>query len=150
MSNKNKNQTPDISYFRLSLTAFLKDYYPELLKNDSFIKSCADSATEIYEQAIKYGYNAYEASEQANAVLFDHFHFSKYDTILTILWNEFENEVVAETAGTLAYKLLAKCEKVFENYKLSELSSYDPEYDLLYTELTGTIENQLKIMNYEL
>ncbi|MDR2534099.1 MAG: DUF1896 domain-containing protein, partial [Tannerellaceae bacterium] len=32
-----------------------------------------------------------------------------------------------------------ECETVFSQYSLSDGFAYEPEYDLLYTELTGTI-----------
>jgi hypothetical protein len=50
-----KKHAPDISYFRLSLTAFLKESHPERLEDNRFILSCADAATEAYEQTIRNG-----------------------------------------------------------------------------------------------
>jgi len=82
-----KNQAPDISYFRLSLMAFLKESHPELLKDNHFILSCTDAATEAYERAIRNGDTPVEAAEQANAVLFDGLHFSKHDPGLALVSN---------------------------------------------------------------
>jgi hypothetical protein len=139
MNSKNKNHAPDISYFRLSLTAFLRESHPERLKDNRFIIACTDAATETYEQAIRSGDTPMRAIEQANAVLFRGLHFSKYDTLKNILWNEFPDEVPEDEAGELAIKLLPKCESVFAGYPLSDGFAYEPEYELLYTELTGTI-----------
>ena len=135
----NKNHAPDISYFRLSLTAFLKESHPERLKDNRFILSCADAATEAYEQAILSGDTPEEAGEQANAVLFNGLHFSKHDTLVNILWNEFADDVPEDEAKEMAMKLLPECESVFAEYPLSDNFAYEPEYELLYTELTGTI-----------
>ena len=134
-----KNSAPDISYFRLSLIDFLRESHPERLKDQRFIISSADAATEAYEQAICNGDNPIEAAEQANAVLYRDLHFSKYDTIVNILWNEFANEVPEETVNDLAIRLLPECEQIFAQYPLSDGFAYEPEYELLYTELTGTI-----------
>ncbi len=139
MNSKNKNHAPDISYFRLSLTAFLRESHPERLKDNRFIIACTDAATETYEQAIRSGDTPMRAIEQANAVLFQGLHFSKYDTLKNILWNEFPNEVPEDEAGELAIKLLPECESVFAGYPLSDGFAFEPEYELLYTELTGTI-----------
>ena len=135
----NKKHAPDISYFRLSLMAFLKESHPERLKDKRFILSCTDAATETYEQAILNGDTPEEAIEQANEILFDGLHFSKHDTLVNILWNEFAEEVPEDEAKSMAIKLLSECESVFAEYPLSDDFAYEPEYELLYTELTGTI-----------
>ena len=139
MNRKNKTHAPDISYFRLTLMEFLKESHPELLKDKRFLIACTDAATEAYELAIQGGDTPDEAAEQANIVLFRGLHFSKHDTLVNILWNEFSNEVPEETANDFAIQLLPECETVFAQYPLSDNFAYEPEYDLLYTELTGTI-----------
>ncbi|MDR3095428.1 MAG: DUF1896 domain-containing protein [Bacteroidales bacterium] len=138
MNSKN-NPAPDISYFRLSLMEFLNESHPERLKDNRFIIACTEAATEAYEQAVRNGDTPVRAVEQANAVLFHGLHFSKYDTIKNILWNEFANEVPEDTVEDLATELLPECEPVFAGYPVSEGFAYEPDYDLLYTELTGTI-----------
>ena len=135
----NKNAVPDISYFRLSLVDFLRESHPERLKDNRFIVSCADAATASYEQSILCGDTPEEAIEQANAVLFEGLHFSKHDTLVNILWNEFADEVSEEEAKETAIRLLPECESIFAEYPLSDNFAYEPEYELLYTELTGTI-----------
>ena len=139
MNDKIKNHAPDISYFRLSLVEFLKESHPERLKDKRFIISCANAATEAYEQAIRNGDSPDDAIDSANAVLYSGLHFSKHDTLVNILWNEFTNEIPEENAADLAVKLLPECEQVFSGYPLSDCFAYEPEYDLLYTELTGAI-----------
>jgi hypothetical protein len=139
MNSKKTHHAPDISYFRLSLTAFLRESHPERLKDNRFIIACTDAATETYEQAIRSGDTPARAIEQANAVLFRGLHFSKYDTLKNILWNEFPDEVPENEASELAIKLLPECEPVFAGYPLSDGFAFEPEYELLYTELTGTI-----------
>jgi hypothetical protein len=138
MNSKN-SPAPDISYFRLSLTDFLRESHPERLKDSRFIIACTDAATEAYEQAIRSGDTPVEAAEQANAVLFRGLYFSRHDTLVNILRNEFSDEIPEEGAKELAIRLLPECEPVFSQYPLSEGFAYEPEYELLYTELTGTV-----------
>ena len=136
MSSKN---TTDISYFRLSLIQFLHESHPEFSSNNEFISSRSEAAAEIYEQTIKNGNEQINAVEYANEVLFRDLHFSKHDTLVTILWNEFVDTVPQSSAKELAIKLLSECEYVFAKYALSDDFAYSLEFDLLYTELTGTI-----------
>ena len=134
-----KKHPAELSYFRLSLMAFLRESHPERLQDNRFILSCADAAAEVYEQAIRDGEPPEEAMEQANAILFNGLHFSMHDILVNILWNEFAGEVPEESAKELAVEILPECEAVFAQYPLTAGFAYEPEYDLLYTELTGTI-----------
>jgi hypothetical protein len=139
MMNSNKNSIPDISHSRLYLTNFLHESHPEFLRDEHFILACTDAATDAYEQVIRNGDTPVQAAEQANAILYNGLHFSKHDTIVNILWNEFFNEVPEDEAKEWAIRLLPECEGIFANYPLSDNFAYEPEYELLYTELTGTI-----------
>jgi hypothetical protein len=134
-----KNHAPDISYFRLSLVDFLRESHPHLLADHKFVTARTEAALAMYEQAVLSGGKPPDAAEQANTVLFESLHFSKYDTVKNIFWNEFSKEIPEEEAGTWATLLLPECEEVFTKYPLSDDFACEPEYHLLYTELTGTI-----------
>jgi hypothetical protein len=99
---------------------FLRESHPERLKDNRFTVTCAEAATEAYEQAIRNGDTPSEAAEQANAVLYNGLHFSKHDTLKNILWNEFAGEVPEDEAGEWAVKLLPECEAVFAGNLLTE------------------------------
>ncbi|KAA6323660.1 hypothetical protein EZS27_026922 [termite gut metagenome] len=118
---------------------FLRESHPQLSSNDEFITSRSEAAAESYEQAVRNGSNPIEAAEQANAVLFEGLHFSKHDTLVTVLWNEFADVVPQSEAGAFALSLLPSCEPVFAKYPLGDDFAYDPLFDLLYTELTGIV-----------
>jgi hypothetical protein len=118
---------------------FLRESHPQLLKDNHFIVACTDAATEAYEQTIRTGGTPFEAAEKANAILFNGLGFSKHDTLVNILWNEFAGEVPEDEAGIYAIQLLPECEHVFAGYPLTDDFAYEPEYELLYTELTGII-----------
>jgi hypothetical protein len=74
-------------------------------------------------------------------------HFSKHDAIVNILWNEFPDDIPEDDAKSLAIDFLPDCEPVFAEYPLTDSISYEPEYDLLYTELTGTIALMIENRN---
>jgi hypothetical protein len=136
-----ENTVPDISYYRLSLTDFLRESHPELLIDKNFIATRSEAAAETYSQAVRNGGNHIEAGEQANAILFQDLHFSTHNTLTDILWNEFADVIPEDGAKSWAILLFSECEHVFAEYTLSDNFAYEPEYESLYTELTGTVAN---------
>ena len=141
-----KSNIPDISYFRLSLVDFLRESHPHLVNDRKFIAARTAAALDAYEKAVLSGDNPPEAGEQANKILFEGLYFSKYDIVKNIFWNEFSEEIPEDETDTWAMLLLPECESVFAKYPLSDDFTCEPEYDLLYTELTGTIA--LYLENY--
>ena len=141
-----KNNPSNLSYYRLLLMDFLHESHPKLIRDEKFIAARTGATLDAYEQAVHSGSNPLEAAHFANEVLFNGLHFSKHDTLKQILWNEFSTEIPEDEAAEWAIRLLSHCEAVFSNYPLSDDFAYSSEYDLLYTELTGTIaillENQ--------
>jgi hypothetical protein len=134
-----KNKPADLSYFRLLLVDFLRESHPQLLDDEKFIAARNQAALDIYADILKNGGTPPEAAHWANETLFAGLHFSKHDTLKNILWNEFSKEIPEATAPLWAIRLLPECEAVFARYSLSDDFAYSPEYELLYTELTGTI-----------
>ncbi len=139
MKYKSTSEPMEMSYFRLNLLSYLRDAHPDKASDFSFITGRGDMAAEAYSEVIKSGLNHIQAAEISNEVLFKGLHFSPYNTIVEILWNEFSDEVPEDKAKELAIKLLPECESVFASYPLSDNLAGEPEYELLYTELTGTI-----------
>ncbi|GHV21054.1 hypothetical protein FACS189428_0940 [Clostridia bacterium] len=119
--------------------AFLRESHPELVADEKFINARTQAALDIYEDIMKNGGNPLEAEHWANETLFGKLHFSKHDTLKNILWDEFSSKIPEDKAGDLAIRLLPECEEVFALYTLTDDFAYSPEYDLLYTELTGAI-----------
>jgi hypothetical protein len=136
---KRKNTIPDMSYYGLLLTDFLRESHPELLADTAFIEARAEMVAETHSQSLRNGSNQIEAGELANAVLFQGLHFSMHDMLLNILWNEFSDIIPEEDARSWAIRLLPECKHVFDQYALSDDFACEPEYELLYTELTGTV-----------
>ncbi|COY92759.1 Domain of uncharacterised function (DUF1896) [Mycobacterium tuberculosis] len=53
--------------------------------------------------------------------------------------NEFDTIMADEELRPFALKMLPVCEPVFSSYELNDDFANGPEFDLLYTEITGTI-----------
>lgn len=98
--------TGELSYYGLSLLSYLKDSHPELIAEGEFIAERADSAAQAYSEAIRSGCNHIEAEEIAREELYRGLHFSPYNTLVNILWREFEAEIPEDTARQAALRLL--------------------------------------------
>ena len=145
----NSNLEPaEMSYFRLNLLSYLRDAHPDKANDLSFIAGRGDMAAEAYSEAVKSGLDHIQAAEIANETLFKGLHFSPYNVIVEILWNEFFDEVSPNEAQAKAKELLPECQAVFSNYNLNDDFAETTEYQSLYTELVGTIlillENELQ------
>jgi hypothetical protein len=136
---KKKNSSKELSYYGLYLLSYINENHPNLLSDTDFIESRADLAAAAYEQARLEEYTPEGAQELAMVTLIEGLHFSKYNTLLEVLWNEFADELPQGDAGEFAFKLLPSLENIFSKYPLSDDFADTPEYDVLYTELTGAI-----------
>ena len=131
----------ELSYFRLKLEAYLGEHYPERVNENTFVTARADEALAAYCDAIAQGFSYPEAEVMASEVLYQGLHFSKYDTLVSVLENEFEKELPSPLPERLTPILLKNkaVQSVFDKYELTDDFGTSPEYEKLYTELTGTI-----------
>lgn len=131
----------ELSYFRLKLETYLKEHFPEMLGDNPFITARADEALTTYCDAVAQGFTHPEAETMASEVLFQGLHFSKYDTLVFVLENEFEKELPSPLPKRLSPILLRNkaIQDVFSEYDLTDDFGASPEYEKPYTELTGTI-----------
>ena len=143
MKTTNKKE---FSYYRLRLESYLKDYHPERLSDEAFICTRSDAAAQAYEDAFRQGYPVLEAGYIATEVLFEGLHFSPYYTLEQIIENEFANVVPPERAADFALRLLQSdtIRETIEKYEPGDDFDGSPEYDQLYTELTGVIVELLE------
>ena len=143
MKTTNKRE---FSYYRLRLETYLKDYHPERLADEAFIRARSDAAAQAYEDAFRQGYPVLEAGYIATEVLFEGLHFSPYYTLEQIIENEFANVVPPERAADFALRLLQSnsIRETIEKYEPGDDFDGRPEYDQLYTELTGVIVELLE------
>ena len=138
MKQHNKQE---LSYFRLKLRSYMSEHYPERLGDKEFITARADMALTAYCNAVAQGFNHLEAERIASEVLFCGLHFSKYDTLVSVLEDEFERELPAPLPEKLVPILLSNkaIQATFDKFGLTDTLASDEQYDRLYTELTGTI-----------
>ena len=129
------------SYFLLKLEAYLGEHFPERVNDNAFVTARADEALTAYCDAVAQGFSHPEAESIASNVLFEGLHFSKYDTLVSVLENEFEAELPSPLPEKLAPILLRNkaVQRVFANYNLTDDFAASPQYEDLYTELTGMI-----------
>lgn len=140
MTTKNKHHKGELSYYGLSLLSFLREDFPDRAEDVVFIRERADHAAEVYSQAIENSLSHIEAEKLASDELFRGLAFSPYNTLVNILWNEFSEEIPEENTQSVALQILPLCSEVLQKYSISDDFIDTPEYDLLYTELTGTIQ----------
>ena len=138
MKTTNKKE---LSYFHLKLESYLSDHFPEKVEDKPFIKARADEALTTYGDAVEEGFSYPEAESMASEVLYRDLHFSKYDTLVSVLENEFEKELPSPLPERLSRILLGNkaIQNLFDRYGLTDEFVATPEYDTLYTELTGTV-----------
>ena len=131
----------ELSYFRLKLENYLSEHFPELLGDKPFMTARADEALTTYCDAVAQGFSYPEAEVMSSEVLYQDLHFSKYDTLVSVLENVFEKELPSPLPERLAPMLLKNkaVQSVFDKYDLADDFGASPEYEKLYTELTGTI-----------
>ena len=136
-----ENKKKKLSYFRLKLESYMSEHHPERLQDTEFITARADMALTVYCDVVAQGFNHLEAERIASEVLFSGLHFSKYDTLVYILENEFERKLPAPLPERLSLLLLANkaVQATFAKYELTDAFAASGQYDRLYTELTGTI-----------
>lgn len=75
----------ELSYYRLTLLSYLRESHPERAADDAFVRARADLAAEAFSEAVKSGADYDEAVRQADEVLFHDLHFSRLDTLITVL-----------------------------------------------------------------
>lgn len=140
MATKPKTAVTELSYFRLSLLSYLRDTHPDKATDHNFIALRGDAAAEIYSQAIKAGHTHDYAEEASSKVLYEGLYFSTYRTLVTILWEEFSEEIPPSQAEGIAMELLPRLTGTIQKYTLSDDFADTPHYNQLYTELTGEIQ----------
>ena len=111
------------------------------MQDTEFITARADLALTDYCDAVAQGFTHPEAESMASEVLYQGLHFSKYDTLVSVLENEFEKELPAPLPERLAPILLSNkaVQATFDKLGLTDTFAASGQYDRLYTELAGTI-----------
>ncbi len=136
-----KNQTNNhigFSYYEQYLLTFLHENHPHKV-DIKFIIERAEQAAETFELSRLEGNTPDAAQEEAMATLTKGLHFSPYNTIVEILWNEFEAEVDPAEAEQLARSLITDAEPILAKYQIDDDFASTPQFEELYTELTGVI-----------
>jgi hypothetical protein len=132
-------QQKDLSYFQLRLQELLNTSFPEKANDQKFIEQRCSLAASSYEDAFRAGYSIDQCNQISNEVLFEGLHFSRFDTVFQVVYNEFDTIMADEELRPFAIKMFPVCEPMFALYELTDDFAYSYEFDKLYTELTGSI-----------
>lgn len=134
-----ETQQKDLSYFRLRLQELLNTSFPEKANNQNFIEQRSSWAANAYQGAFSSGNTIGHCTEIANYILFENLHFSRFDTVFQVVCNEFDTIMADEELRPFALKMFRVCAPVFCRYDLTDDFAYSYEFNMLYTEITGTI-----------
>ena len=117
-----ENKKKELSYFRLKLESYMSEHHPERMNDIEFINARADMALTACCDAVAQGFNHLAAESIASEVLFSGLHFSKYDTLVSVLENEFERELPAPLPKRLALILIRNkaMQAIFDGYELTD------------------------------
>lgn len=129
-----------LSYYGLALLDYLRGSHPDLARDTGFIRARAQAAAEAYSRVIRGGGSRIEAAQEADAALYRGLHFSLYDTLAEVIRREFAEEIPEADAREAALILLPQAREVARGYELSDDFASTPQYERLYTELTGTVQ----------
>lgn len=142
MSDNQQIPSGELSYYGLSLLSYLRDSHPMLADDTAFIAERADRAAEAYSDAIRAGSTHTDAEAAASEELYRGLLFSPYNTLVHILWDEFASEIPEDAARAVALRLLTlpALRDVLAKYDLTDDFAATSEYQLLYTELVGTVQ----------
>ena len=138
MKNTKTNLPTGLSYYEEYLLSYLKESQPDKSTNLKFITERADQAAETFELSRLEGNIVEVAQEEAMATLTKGLHFSLYDTIIEVLWNEFIDVVPPADAPRVALAILAAYQPQ-NSYLFNDDFADTPQYNELYSELTGVI-----------
>ena len=136
-----ENNKQELSYFRLKLRSYMSEHHPERLHDTEFITARADMALTTYCDAVVQGFTHPEAESIASEVLYQGLHFSKYDTLVSVLENEFERELPAPLPEKLAPILLSNkaVQATFDKFGVKTVVLLVRSKCVRQTELVGTI-----------
>ncbi|KVV15021.1 DUF1896 domain-containing protein [Flavobacterium sp. TAB 87] len=134
-----ETQQKDLSYFRLRLQELLNTGFPEKSWDKQFINERSSWVAKAYEGAFLSGNTIEQCNEIASYILFEGLHFSKFDTVFQVVCNECDTIMADEELRPFALKMFPVCESVFVGYQLEDDFAYTTDFEILYTELTGTI-----------
>ena len=141
MNNRKKNKgQADFSYYGLYLLDYLRKNKFEQATDEAFIRERADRAAEAFERARRDGTSTTGAQELAMNTLMEGLRYSKYAILREVVENDFSDVVSEADREAFTQKLLPLVRNVFSIYDLSDDNfALSPDYDLLYTELTGAV-----------
>lgn len=140
MKQNKKTAPAELSYYGLYLLDYLRKYHPDKVIDIEFITGREEAASETFEKERAAGSTVEAAQEEAMRVLLEGLHFSPYALLLEVVENEFADEVAPSDREAFCRELFPYLKNLLGGYDTpDDTFALSPDYDLLYTELTGAI-----------
>ncbi len=92
----------ELSYYGLYLLSYLREHHPDKVADTAFVAERAAPVAEVFEQAHREGHLPESVQELAMDALMEGLHFSKHDTLVEVLWNEFADDVPQSNTPAVA------------------------------------------------
>lgn len=131
----------ELSYYRLRLEIYLKDYHPQRLGDEGFIVARSEAAAETYERAFLRGSNPYEAHDEAITTLLEGLEFSPYMVIEDLVEQELNLTIPSELNAPLTKLLMAhpEVQAYLKQFDFTDDFEDKAEFQAFRTELIGLL-----------
>ncbi|AZA92897.1 DUF1896 family protein [Chryseobacterium nematophagum] len=129
----------DVTYYKERLQNLLSNSFPELVPNTALIEQRSQWAKIVYDGAIRSGSSIEQCEYYTDHILFEKFHFSKFETVSNIINNNFGNLMKHDELKSFSLKMLKLCAPIFDKYELSDDFAYTYDFDKLCMEITASI-----------
>ena len=137
--NKRQALPTQLDYYGLYLLNYLTENRFAQATDKEFVRERAERAADTYEQSRREGLTPDAAQERAMDALTRGLRFSPFALLAEILEREFPDEVPQEDIAAVATALLPHLRGILSRNALSDDFAQSPEYDRLYSELTGAV-----------
>ena len=142
--NKRQALPTQLDYYGLYLLNYLTENRFAQAADKEFVRERAERAADTYEQSRREGLTPDAAQERAMDALTRGLRFPPFALLAEILEREFPDEVPQEDIAAVATALLPHLRGILSRYALSDDFAQSPEYDRLYSELTGAVALHLE------
>lgn len=129
----------DASYYKERLQHLLNNSFPELVPDTTLLDQRSQCAKTVYDGAMKSGNSIEQCEYYADHILFEKFHFSKFETVSNIINNNFGNLMKHNELEPFSLKMLKLYAPLFDKYELSDDFAYTYDFDKLCMEITASI-----------
>ncbi len=130
------------AYYK-ELQKYVSQYHPVLKHDDDFLRARSELAEQTFIRCSHDGLNTEECKHEADIVLYAGLHFSVYELVEDIVSDEFKNLNFSDVEKFVDQMYLM-LQPVFSKYEINDDFERSSEYDNLYSEIVGSINEYVK------